>query len=125
MVIFPVSAGLIFGGPAGIIAGTIGAIHRWCAVWWGAGAYTRVACTVGTFLAGVIAALCREVVFNNKKTTWLYGFIIGVTAEVVHMITVFFTHLDDLKMCRTDDLGQCDCSYAVNAGRKQNGKKET
>ena len=92
----PLSAGLLFGGPAGIIAGTIGAIHRWCAVWWGIGAYTRLACTLGTFLAGIIAALCREFVFNNKKTTWLYGFIIGVTTEVIHMLIVFFTHVNDL-----------------------------
>ena len=92
----PLSAGLLFGGPAGIIAGTIGAIHRWCAVWWGIGAYTRLACTLATFLAGIIAALCREFVFNNKKTTWLYGFIIGVTTEVIHMLIAFATHLDDL-----------------------------
>ena len=92
----PITAGLLFGGPAGIIAGTIGAIHRWCAVWWGVGAYTRMACTLGTFIAGIVAAICREFVFNNKKTTWLYGFIIGVTIEVLHMLMVFFTHLDDL-----------------------------
>ena len=92
----PLSAGLIFGGPAGIISGTIGAIHRWISVYWGIGSYTRLACTLATFLAGIIAALCREFVFNNKKTTWLYGFIIGVTTEVIHMLTVFFTNADDL-----------------------------
>ena len=92
----PLSAGLIFGGPAGIIAGTIGAIHRWFSVYWGIGSYTRLACTLATFLAGLIAALCREIVFNNKKTTWLYGFIIGVTTEVIHMLIVFFTNADDL-----------------------------
>ena len=75
----PLSAGLIFGGPAGIIAGTIGAVHRWFSVYWGIGSYTRLACTLATFFAGLIAALCREIVFNNKKTTWLYGFMIGVT----------------------------------------------
>lgn len=92
----PLCAGLIFGGPAGLIAGTIGAIHRWVSVAWGIGSYTRLACTLGTFIAGAIAALCRQFVFNNKKTTWLYGFIIGVTTEVIHMLMVFFTHLDDL-----------------------------
>ena len=92
----PLSAGLIFGGPAGIISGAIGAIHRWISVYWGIGAYTRLACTLATFFAGIIAALCREFVFNNKKTTWLYGFIIGVTTEVTHMLIVFFTNSDDL-----------------------------
>ena len=92
----PLSAGLIFGGPAGIIAGTLGSIHRWVSVYWGIGSYTRLACTLATFFAGLIAALCREIVFNNKKTTWLYGFIIGVTTEVIHMLIVFFTNADDL-----------------------------
>ena len=31
----PLCAGLLFGAPAGIIAGTIGAIERWFAVYWG------------------------------------------------------------------------------------------
>ena len=65
-------------------------------MYWGIGAYTRLACTLATFFAGIIAALCREFVFNNKKTTWLYGFIIGVTTEVIHMLIVFFTNSDDL-----------------------------
>ena len=92
----PLSAGLLFGGPAGIIAGVIGAVHRWYSVLWGIGSYTRLACSLATLLAGIIAALCREFVFNNKKVTWLYGFIIGVTTEVIHMLIAFFTHLDDL-----------------------------
>ena len=33
----PLCAGLIFGSPAGIIAGVIGGVERWLAVYWGAG----------------------------------------------------------------------------------------
>ena len=33
----PLSAGLIFGAPAGIIAGTIGGLYRWFSVYWGGG----------------------------------------------------------------------------------------
>ena len=33
----PLSAGLIFGAPAGIIAGFIGGLYRWFSVYWGAG----------------------------------------------------------------------------------------
>ena len=33
----PLSAGLIFGGPAGIIAGLVGGLYRWFSVYWGAG----------------------------------------------------------------------------------------
>ena len=37
----PLSAGLIFGAPAGIIAGVIGGVYRWFSVHWGGGEYTR------------------------------------------------------------------------------------
>ena len=33
----PLSAGLIFGAPAGIISGCIGGLYRWFSVYWGAG----------------------------------------------------------------------------------------
>ena len=32
----PLSAGLIFGAPAGIISGIIGGLYRWFSVYWGA-----------------------------------------------------------------------------------------
>ena len=38
----PVCAGLLFGAPAGIIAGVIGGVERWFAVFWGAGALLSV-----------------------------------------------------------------------------------
>ena len=49
----PLSAGLIFGAPAGITAGCIGGAYRWFSVYWGAGTYTRLACSIATVLAGL------------------------------------------------------------------------
>ena len=51
----PLSAGLIFGAPAGVISGCIGGIYRWFSVFWGGGADTRLACSIATVLAGIIA----------------------------------------------------------------------
>ena len=72
----PICAGLLFGAPAGIIAGVIGGAERWFAVLWGAGAYTRLACSISTVLAGVFAAALRKHVFDNKKpkSTKMYKF---------------------------------------------------
>ena len=56
----PLSAGLIFGAPAGIIAGFIGGFYRWFSVYWGAGTYTHLACSIATILAGLMAALLRK-----------------------------------------------------------------
>lgn len=91
----PLSAGLIFGAPAGVIAGVIGGMYRWVSVYWGAGTYTRLACTLATILAGVIAAGLRKLMFDDKKPTWGYGIFIAVVCEVLHMLLIFLTNMDD------------------------------
>ena len=89
----PLSAGLIFGAPAGIIAGCIGGLYRWFSIYWGAGTYTRLACSIATILAGLMAALLRKRMFDNKKPTWGYGVWIAVACEVIHMILIFITNM--------------------------------
>ena len=91
----PLSAGLIFGAPAGIISGLIGGLYRWFSVYWGAGTYTQLACTVATILAGFIAAGLRKLMFDDKKPTWGYGVCVAVVCEVLHMILIFVTNMDN------------------------------
>ena len=91
----PLSAGLIFGAPAGIISGVIGGLYRWFSVYWGAGTYTRLACSIATVLAGLMAAGLRKLMFDNKKPTWGYGVCIAVVCEVIHMILIFVTNMDN------------------------------
>ena len=91
----PLSAGLIFGGPAGIIAGCIGGLYRFLSVYWGAGTYTQLACSLATILAGFIAAGVRKWMFDNKKPNWIYGICIAIACEVVHMILIFVTNMDN------------------------------
>ena len=91
----PLCAGLIFGGPAGIIAGAIGGIERWFAVYWGVGSFTRVACSVSTALAGVYAALLRKFMFDNHKPSVFIGAAIGLVMETIHMMMVFLTNMNE------------------------------
>ncbi len=92
----PLSAGLIFGAPAGIISGCIGGIYRWVSVYFDLGGeYTRLACSIATILAGFVAALLRKRMFDNKKPTWGYGVCIAVACEVIHMILIFITNMDN------------------------------
>ena len=91
----PLSAGLIFGAPAGIISGLIGGLYRWFSVYWGGGMYTRLACSIATILAGLMAAGLRKLMFDNKKPTWGYGICIAVVCEVIHMIMIFVTNMDN------------------------------
>lgn len=89
----PLCAGLLFGAPAGIISGVIGGAWRWFAA--SAGDYSRLACSVSTCIAGVLAAILRVYMFDNKRPSALFGFAIGTVMETLHMTILFLTHLDD------------------------------
>lgn len=91
----PIVSGLYFGGPSGIIAGLIGGIERWFSVLWGRGMYTRVACSVATIAVGFYAALLNRYLFSDRKPTWPLALAIGMVAEVLHLLLVFLTNMDD------------------------------
>ena len=91
----PLTCGLIFGAPAGIIAGLIGGLAQWFSIYTGVSAYTRFACSAATILAGLIAAAFRKWLFDNKKATWGYGVFLAVICEVIHMILIFLTNMSD------------------------------
>ncbi len=94
----PLTAGLMFGGPAGIIAGVIGGAERaLCVLWKEGAAYTAVACSVSTALAGVFGFLCRKFMFGNRRPSWPYAFLIGLTTEVLHMLLIFVTNMTDIQ----------------------------
>lgn len=92
----PLAAGLFFGGPAGIIAGLIGGIERWFAVYWGVGEFTRVACTLGTIFAGFYAAFLRKYLFENHIPNPWMALATGIVAEVFHLTLVFVTNMDQV-----------------------------
>ncbi len=92
----PLCAGLFFGAPAGLIAGLMGGLHRWLCVYWGGGMITRVACSLATVLAGVFSGVMRRQVFENRNAGFLSGFGTGTTMEVLHMLLVLITNLQDV-----------------------------
>ena len=87
------AAGLLFGAPAGILAGIIGGVERWIAVAWGVGTFTRVACTVSTIFAGFYSAVLRKYMFEDKKPGWMLSLAVGVVMEVIHLTMVFVTNM--------------------------------
>lgn len=89
-------AGLFFGSPAGIIAGLIGGIERWIAVAWGIGSFTRIACSVSTALAGVVAALLRKFFFEGRYPGAVMGLASGMVMETFHMTMVFLTNVSEI-----------------------------
>ena len=99
--IAPLAAGLFFDPYSGIIAGLIGGIERYIAGTYfnpPVGAYTRIACSVSTCLAGFVAAGMNVYLFKGKKPSPFYAFFMGAVTEVFHMYVVFITHRNDMKM---------------------------
>ncbi|MGN0711949.1 MAG: SpoIIE family protein phosphatase [Anaerovoracaceae bacterium] len=90
----PLTAGLIFGWPSGIIAGLIGGAERWFS---DAGDFTRTACSIATVIAGLLGASVRKFMMDNKKASWFYGLAVGVTSEVLHMLLIFLTNTDEMQ----------------------------
>lgn len=93
----PLCAGLLFGGPAGIIAGAIGGIERVLStyVFHRAGEYSVVACSISTLIAGIYAALLRKFMFDNKRPTWPFALAIGVVMETIHLTILLVTKMDN------------------------------
>lgn len=92
----PLTAGLLFGGTAGVLAGVLGGIQCLIAELSGAASYGTLACALGTILAGFIGAACRKYMFDNKKSSCAYGLVIGMAVEVIHMLLIFITNMDDI-----------------------------
>ena len=92
----PLCAGFVFGAPAALIAGFIGGIERWLSTEiWGIGEYTQMACTIATILAGILAAVVKKYVFDNRRPAWIYALALATMMEVTHMLLVFLFHVDD------------------------------
>lgn len=90
----PLTAGLVFGWPAGLVAGFMGGIERWFS---SAGDFTRLACTIGTIISGFLGASVRKFMIDNKKASWFYGLVVGITSEVLHMLMVFLSNASDIQ----------------------------
>ncbi len=86
------TAGLLFGGPAGMIAGFIGGLERFLSVYWGISSFTRIACSVSTLLAGAYAWLIRKFMLEDHHPGIFFSFCLAVVMEVFHLAMIFFTN---------------------------------
>lgn len=90
----PLCAGFFFGPQAGVVAGLIGGIERWFAVYWGVGEFTRWACSFGTIFAGFLGAFVKKYLLDDRLPGPFYAFALGAVAEVFHMLMVYLTRGD-------------------------------
>ncbi len=92
----PLCAGFLFGGPAGIIAGFIGAVERWIASSvWGIGVFSKEACSISVACAGLFAALMRKYFFEGRRPSVFMASFSALVMEVFHMTMIFLFNLED------------------------------
>ncbi len=87
------TAGLVFGAPSGLVAGLVGGIERYFA----AGSYTSLGASLTTILSGVVGAVLRKWMFDDKRPSWYYGTAIAFVVEVINMLFVFLTNMQNVR----------------------------
>ena len=90
-------AGLIFGGPAGIISGLICGIYSYLASFLALSEFVRTSFVIGCVVAGLYSAFARRFMFENKMPSWIMGFFVGITMEVIHFNLLFSTDVKNFK----------------------------
>ena len=100
----PLAAGLFFDPLSGILAGIIGGTERFFAmqcvdgVLVPLGAFTKVACSISTLLAGFLSAALYRWIYEGTRPSATQSFFLGAVMEVFHMYVVLITHRDDMYM---------------------------
>lgn len=90
-----VTAGLLYGLPAGLVAGFIGGVERFASAYWNNTFYTQWACSISTFISGLTAGFLRRYVFANKRPIWPLALLVGLLTETFHMVMIFLTNVSD------------------------------
>ncbi len=88
------STGIIFGAPAGIVAGLIGAVWRFFAIF--SGLDTQLASSLTTVIAGCFGAALRVWLFERKTPKSLHGFFAGVNIEILHILFIILISIKDI-----------------------------
>ena len=87
-----VTAGLLFGLPGGATAGLIGGAERFASAYWNNTFDTQWACSISTFISGLLAGFLRRFVFVSKRPSWALGLLVGLVTETFHILMIFFTN---------------------------------
>lgn len=89
-----IAAGLIFGGPAGVVAAIIGACHRaYIGFVEYTGYYSTYACIISTLIASLYSWALRKWFFEEKTPNFLFGMATAMIMETLHLIILYVTRI--------------------------------
>lgn len=90
------AAGMVFGGPAAIIAGIICGVERWFSIYWGGGEFSRIACSVACIFAGFLVAFFRKYIYEHKRPGIFSAAVVAIGVEIFHLGLLFYTQIGNL-----------------------------
>ena len=84
----PIIAAFFVSPLAGFVAGAVAAIGRACMPFFGMGALTWFATSLGTFVAALVAVAMKKWVFYGAKPSFFSAALCGTAAELMNMLVV-------------------------------------
>ncbi len=90
--IAPLLAGLLFGAPAGVLAGVVGAVGR-VLLLPEIGGHVCYAAAVSLVVSGLFAAFLRRSLFDDKKASVWHGLAAGFLMAVCHIMIFMLMHI--------------------------------
>lgn len=88
------SASLIFGPTSGMIAAAVSSLERFFT---SDAPFTALGASIITLVSGIVGSLLRHYMFDDRKPSASYGFVIAFCLEVGNMLFVFLTNMSDIK----------------------------
>jgi len=89
----PLLAGLMFSGPAGIIAGVIGGVGRLISYCWHKDALNIWGSALSLICAGCFSYLLRRFMFENKRCSWGFALATSIVITAVNFFLTFITQI--------------------------------
>ncbi|WP_409966951.1 SpoIIE family protein phosphatase [Bengtsoniella intestinalis] len=90
------TAGLVFGGPAGILAGLIAGFYNYLCTFWLSGVTPHWSTAFAAILAGFIGAGLRTFLFEDKRPNWSEGILFGCLVPVFNILFLILSNINNL-----------------------------
>ncbi len=112
--VYPAVAGLVFGWPAGVIAGVIAFIFRISY-----GGWLALPTSIALLAAGGITSLVSHYLFKDKRPKWYFGILVAAFIECLNIILIFLfniRHISDVNRLISLFGTVCVCFSAFSCG---------
>jgi len=88
--------GVLFGGPAGLVAGLIGALERFIFINHASIEIIKFSAPITLLISGLASLVVPKFVIDDKKIKWYFGFIAGAAIEMINIILMIIFRINNI-----------------------------